>query len=437
MDPHASDSAFAPATDGPAAASSAAPGDGPAIDHDLFALLDAEADRQRDGLELIASENFVSEAVREATGSVLTNKYAEGYPGRRYYGGCEVVDRVERLAQERLNRLFGSSWCNVQPHSGSSANMAVYRALLDPGDVVMGMDLDQGGHLTHGSPVNFSGQDYRIVGYPVDPDTERLDMEVVRALAHEHRPKMIIAGASAYARIIDFAAFREIADQVGAILLADIAHIAGLVAAGLHPSPLPHAHVVTSTTHKTLRGPRSGVIFGNDAEMGKKIDRTIFPGQQGGPLMHVIAAKAVAFHEAAQPEFKTYAKRVIDGAQALAARLHEHGYRIVSGGTDNHCFVVDLRPQGMTGKVADALLGRVGITVSKSTVPGDPEKPWVTSGVRLGSPALATRGFGPVAMREVADRIAEALALPDDAPESDVEALRERVRTLARRHPMP
>ncbi len=424
MDPHA---------DRPAPAET---GEAPR-DRALFDLLDAEAERQRDGLELIASENFVSDAVREATGSVLTNKYAEGYPGRRYYGGCEVVDEVERLAQRRLNDLFGSTWCNVQPHSGSSANMAVFRALLKPGDLVMGMDLDQGGHLTHGSPVNFSGQDYRIVGYPVDPETERLDMDTVRELAREHRPKMIIAGASAYSRILDFEAFRSVADEVGALLVADVAHIAGLIAAELHPNPVPHAHVVTSTTHKTLRGPRSGVIFGRDAELGKKIDRAVFPGQQGGPLMHVVAAKAVAFLEAAQPDFRTYARRVIDGAQALATSLSEHGLRIVSGGTDNHCFVVDLRPSGMTGKTADARLGRVGITVSKSMVPNDPEKPWVTSGIRLGTPALATRGFGPVAMREVGDLIAEALRTPDEAPEAEVASLRERVRTLARRHPMP
>ena len=406
-------------------------------DEELFALLEAERNRQADGLELIASENFTSAAVREATGSVLTNKYAEGYPGRRYYGGCEVVDEVERLAIARLKALFGAAWANVQPHSGSGANLAVYRALLEPGDTVMGMDLDHGGHLTHGSPVNFSGQDYRIVGYPVSDASERIDMEQVRTLALEHRPKLLIVGASAYSRILDFAAFRAVADEVGAYLLADVAHIAGLIAAGLHPNPVPHAHVVTSTTHKTLRGPRSGVIFGNDLELGKRIDRQIFPGTQGGPLMHVIAAKAVAFREAMRPEFAVYAQRILDDAAALAGALMERGVRIVSGGTENHSFVVDLRPRGMTGKVADARLGRVGITVSKSMVPGDPEKPWITSGVRIGTAALATREFQPDEMHRVADLIVRALELPDDASDADVAALRSEVRELARRHPMP
>ena len=406
-------------------------------DEALFTLIDAERRRQRDGLELIASENFTSAAVREATGSVLTNKYAEGYPGRRYYGGCEVVDEVERLAISRLKHLFGASWANVQPHSGSGANMAVYRALLEPGDTVLGMNLDHGGHLTHGSPVNFSGQDYRVVGYPVDAETERLDMATVRALALEHRPKMILAGASAYSRMLDFATFREIADEVGATLMADVAHIAGLIVAGLHPNPLPHAHVVTSTTHKTLRGPRSGVIFGNHAELGKRIDRQIFPGTQGGPLMHVVAAKAVAFREAATEEFRVYAQRIVDDAAALADALTAHGLRIVSGGTDNHCFVVDLRPRGMTGKEADARLGRVEITVSKSMVPGDPEKPWVTSGVRIGTAAIATRMFVPEEMPRVAELIARALDLGDDAAEVDVAALRAEVGELARRHPIP
>ncbi len=406
-------------------------------DEELFALLEAERNRQADGLELIASENFTSPAVREATGSVLTNKYAEGYPGRRYYGGCEVVDEVERLAIARLKALFGAAWANVQPHSGSGANLAVYRALLEPGDTVMGMDLDHGGHLTHGSPVNFSGQDYRIVGYPVSDASERIDMEQVRTLALEHRPKLLIVGASAYSRILDFAAFRAVADEVGAYLLADVAHIAGLIAAGLHPNPVPHAHVVTSTTHKTLRGPRSGVIFGNDLELGKRIDRQVFPGTQGGPLMHVIAAKAVAFREAMRPEFAVYAQRILDDAAALAGALMERGVRIVSGGTENHSFVIDLRPRGMTGKVADARLGRVGITVSKSMVPGDPEKPWVTSGVRIGTAALATREFQADEMHLVADLIVRALELPDDTSDADVAALRSAVRELARRHPMP
>ncbi|MDR9392146.1 MAG: serine hydroxymethyltransferase [Trueperaceae bacterium] len=406
-------------------------------DEELFALLEREAARQRDGLELIASENFTSPAVLEATGSVLTNKYAEGYPGRRYYGGCEVVDDVERLAIARLKELFGAAWANVQPHSGSGANMAVFRALLKPGDRIMGLDLDHGGHLTHGSPVNFSGQDYDVVGYPVDATTERIDMDHVAALAREHRPALLIAGASAYARTIDFARFRAIADEVGAYLLADVAHVAGLIAAGVHPSPLPHAHVVTSTTHKTLRGPRSGVIFGPDPELGKRIDRQIFPGTQGGPLMHVIAAKAVAFREALQPSFRTYAERIVADARALADALSARGAKVVSGGTDTHVFVLDLRPMGLTGKVADARLGRVGITVSKSTVPGDPEKPWVTSGVRIGTPALATRGFTPDDMDAVAGLIMEALALDDDALDGDLRDLRDRVRTLARAHPMP
>ncbi len=409
----------------------------PSRDDALFALLDQEAERQRDGLELIASENFTSAAVREATASALTNKYAEGYPGKRYYGGCDVVDDVERLAISRLKELFGASWANVQPHSGSGANLAVYRALLEPGDTVMGMDLDHGGHLTHGSPVNFSGQDYKIVGYPVSEDSERIDMDHVADLAREHQPKLLIAGASAYSRIIDFAAFRAIADEVGALLLADIAHIAGLVAAGVHPSPLPHAHVVTTTTHKTLRGPRSGVIFGNDEELGKKIDRQIFPGTQGGPLMHVIAAKAVAFREAMHPSFRTYAQLILDDAAALADALTEQGLRIVSGGTDNHVFVVDLRPLGMTGKTADARLGRVDVTVSKSMVPGDPEKPWITSGIRIGTPALATRGMQPSDMATVARFIRRALDLPDDAVDGEVAALRDEVRTFARRFPMP
>ncbi|MDZ7800837.1 MAG: serine hydroxymethyltransferase [Trueperaceae bacterium] len=406
-------------------------------DETLFELIAREEARQRGGLELIASENFTSAAVREATGSVLTDKYAEGYPGRRYYGGCEVVDEVERLASRRLKELFGASWANVQPHSGSSANMAVYRALLEPGDTVMGMDLDHGGHLTHGSPVNFSGQDYRIVGYPVDPETERVDMESVRALAREHRPRMILVGASAYSRILDFEAFRAVADEVGAYLLADVAHIAGLIAAGLHPNPVPHAHVVTSTTHKTLRGPRSGVIFGDDAELGKRIDRTIFPGIQGGPLMHVVAAKAVAFFEALQPAFRAYAQRIVDTAAALADALSARGYRVVSGGTDNHCFVLDLRGQGLTGKKANARLQRAHITVSKSMVPGDPEKPWVTSGIRLGTPALATRAFEADEMVTVADLIDRALTMPDDADDADVSALAGEVTALAARHPMP
>ncbi len=400
-------------------------------DDELFALIDREFERQRDGLELIASENFTSPQVLEATGSVLTNKYAEGYPGKRYYGGCEVVDAVERLAIERLKALFGAGWANVQPHSGSSANLAVYYALLEPGDTVLGMDLAHGGHLTHGSPVNFSGMNYRVVGYPVDRDSERLDYQALHDLAHQHRPKLIISGASAYSRLLDFEHFRAIADEVGAFLVADIAHIAGLVAAGLHPDPLPHAHVVTSTTHKTLRGPRSGIIFGNDLELGKKIDRMIFPGTQGGPLEHVIAAKAVAFFEAMKPEFKAYSQITIDNAQALSEALTTHGYRIVSGGTDNHLFLIDLRPVEITGNIASRRLDKVGITVSKSMIPFDPEKPWVTSGIRLGSPAITTRGFVPEEMPKVAELIDRGLKR-----EGQEEVLAEVV-GLAREHPMP
>jgi len=400
-------------------------------DEQLFALLQKEFERQRDGLELIASENFTSKAVMEAVGSVLTNKYAEGYPGKRYYGGCEVVDEVEQLAIDRAKELFGAAWANVQPHSGSSANLAVYYALLEKGDTVLGMDLAHGGHLTHGSPVNFSGMLYNVVGYPVDKETERIDFDVVRELAHEHRPKLIIAGASAYSREIDFAAFREIADEVGAYLLADIAHIAGLVAAGLHPSPLPHAHVVTSTTHKTLRGPRSGIILSGDEEMGKRLDKMIFPGTQGGPLEHVIAGKAVAFFEALQPEFKGYAQAIIDNARSLAEEVAARGYRIVSGGTDNHMFVVDLRPQGMTGNKASKMLEKASITVSKSMIPFDPEKPWVTSGIRIGTPAVTTRGFTVQEMPKVAELIDRALQ------GEDAERVREEVVSFARQFPMP
>lgn len=400
-------------------------------DPEIADLVAKEAERQRDGLELIASENFTSAAVRAALGTVLTNKYAEGYPGKRYYGGCEVVDRIETLAIERLKRLFGAAWANVQPHSGSSANLAVFHAVLQPGDLVMGMDLSHGGHLTHGSPVNFSGLHYRVVGYPVDRESERIDMDEVRRLAREHRPRMIISGASAYSRPIDFAAFRAIADEVGAYLLADVAHIAGLIAAGLHPDPVPHAHVVTSTTHKTLRGPRSGIAFGNDLEVGAKVDRAVFPGSQGGPLMHAIAAKAVAFGEALRPSFRGYQESVVANARALAAALEERGWRIVSGGTDNHLLLVDLRPRGMTGKRAVELLDPVRITVSKSMVPYDDKKPWITSGIRLGTPALTTRGFGAAEMSLVAALIDRALGGDDpDAVRADVSA-------LARRHPMP
>ena len=400
-------------------------------DEQLFSLIQGEYDRQRDGLELIASENFTSRAVMEATGSVLTNKYAEGYPGRRYYGGCHVVDQIENLALNRLKKLFGASWANVQPHSGSSANLAVYFALLEPGDTILGMDLAHGGHLTHGSPVNFSGRNYKVVGYQLSEANETIDYDQVRTLALKHRPKLIIAGASAYSRFINFSTFREIADEVGALLLADIAHVAGLVAAKLHPDPLPYAHVVTSTTHKTLRGPRSGIIFGNDIELGKRIDRTIFPGIQGGPLEHVIAAKAVAFFEALQPKFTTYAQTVIDNAKALANALVKRGYRIVSGGTDNHMFVIDLRPQEITGKTANDRLEEANITVSKSMIPNDPEKPWVTSGIRIGTPAITTRGLTPSNMDTVAHLINKSLTT------NEKESERHEVIDLARKYPMP
>ena len=397
----------------------------------LFELVKREEARQRDGLELIASENLVSRAVREAVGSALTNKYAEGYPGKRYYGGCQVVDEVERLAIARAKELFGAAWANVQPHSGSGANLAVYYALLEPGDVVLGMDLAHGGHLTHGSPVNFSGQHYRVIGYQVRREDERIDMDAVRALALQHRPKLIIAGASAYPRFIDFGAFRAVADEVGAYLLADVAHIAGLIAARLHPDPLPHAHAVTSTTHKTLRGPRAGMILSNDVELGKRFDRMVFPGTQGGPLQHVIAGKAVAFFEALQPSFRSYQEAILANASALAAALAARGYRIVSGGTDNHLLLVDLRPAGLTGKEAVDRLDPVGITVSKSMIPFDETKPWVTSGIRLGSATLTTRGFEPAEMTAVAELLHRGLA------GDDPDVLRADVIALARSKPMP
>ena len=400
-------------------------------DEALFELIALEEKRQREGLELIASENFVSKQVREAVGSVLTNKYAEGYPGARYYGGCEVIDRVESLAIERAKALFGAAWANVQPHSDSQANMAVYMALMEPGDTLMGMDLAAGGHLTHGSRVNFSGKLYKVVSYGVRPDTELIDLEEVRRLALEHRPKVIVAGASAYPRFWDFKAFREIADEVGAYLVVDMAHFAGLVAAGLHPNPLPYAHVVTSTTHKTLRGPRGGLILSNDPELGKRIDKLIFPGIQGGPLEHVIAGKAVAFFEALQPEFKEYSRLVVENAKRLAEELARRGYRIVTGGTDNHLFLVDLRPKGLTGKEAEERLDAVGITVNKNAIPFDPKPPRVTSGIRIGTPAITTRGFTPEEMPLVAELIDRALL------EGPSEALREEVRRLALAHPMP
>ncbi|MFA5550006.1 MAG: serine hydroxymethyltransferase [Trueperaceae bacterium] len=400
-------------------------------DEAIFSLIDKEFERQKSGLELIASENFVSRQVLEAVGSVLTNKYAEGYPGKRYYGGCEVVDEVEQLAIDRAKQLFGANWANVQPHSGSSANFGVYYALLEQGDRVLGMDLAHGGHLTHGSPVNFSGKSYEVAGYPVDEESELIDYDALRRVAHEFKPKMIIAGASAYSRVIDFERFRAVADEVGALLFADVAHIAGPIAAGLHPHPLPHAHVVSSTTHKTLRGPRGGLIFGLDEEIGKKIDRTIFPGIQGGPLEHVIAGKAVAFHEALAPGFKEYTAQVLRNATELAQQMAALGYRIVSGGTDNHLFLVDLRPQGITGNTASKRLERVGISVSKSMIPYDPEKPWVTSGIRIGTPAITTRGFGTGEMQAVAQLIHRGMQ------GVDVDNVSREVRELALRHAMP
>jgi len=398
------------------------------VDPDIDALIHREGERQRDGIELIASENYTSRAVLEATGSLLTNKYAEGLPGRRYYGGCEWVDQVEDLARTRAKDLFGAEHANVQPHAGSPANMAAYRALLDHGDTVLAMRLDQGGHLTHGSPVNFSGTDYRIVAYGVDAITERIDMAALRAQALAHRPRMILAGATAYPRAIDFDAMAEIAREVGAYLMVDMAHIAGLVAAKLHPDPVPVSDIVTSTTHKTLRGPRGGLILSR-AEHAKAVDKAVFPHLQGGPLEHVIAAKAVAFRMAATPEFADYQRRVIANAEVLAEALAGYGLRLVSGGTDNHLLLVDLRPKGVTGKAAEAALDRAGITTNKNTIPFDPEKPFVTSGLRLGTPAVTTRGFGPDEMLRVAawiDRVLDHLEDPEV-----LSAVRAEVREMA------
>jgi glycine hydroxymethyltransferase len=400
----------------------------------IAALIAKELERQQTHLELIASENFASQAVMEAQGSVLTNKYAEGLPHKRYYGGCEHVDAIEELAIERAKQLFGAAWANVQPHSGAQANFAVFLALLQPGDTILGMDLSHGGHLSHGSPVNVSGKWFKAVHYGVDPHTQTLNQALIRELALEHRPKLIICGGSAYPRTIDFAAFRAIADEVGAYLLADMAHIAGLVAAEVHPSPLPHCHVVTTTTHKTLRGPRGGLILCNDADFGKQFDKAVFPGTQGGPLEHVIAAKAVAFGEALQPAFRTYSEQVVRNAQALAARLQERGITVVSGGTDNHIVLLDLRSIGLTGKVADLLVSDVQITANKNTVPFDPESPFVTSGLRLGSAALTTRGFDAAAFVEVADVIADRLIQRDDAAVE--QRCRERVADLCQRFPL-
>jgi glycine hydroxymethyltransferase len=378
------------------------------VDPEIARVIHEETQRQEEGLELIASENFVSPAVMEAVGSALTNKYAEGYPGKRYYGGCEVVDVAESLAIARAKELFGAEAANVQPHSGSQANMAVYMALLKPGDCMLALDLNSGGHLTHGSPVNFSGRLYKVVHYGLRRDTERIDYDQAAALALEHKPRLVVVGASAYPRVLDFARFREIADSVGAVLMVDMAHIAGLVAAGVHPSPVPLAEVVTTTTHKTLRGPRGGLILSRE-QHAKAFNSHIFPGIQGGPLMHVIAGKAVAFKEALTPEFKQYQRQIVANAQALAEALQRGGLRLVSGGTDNHLMLVDLRPKQLTGKVAEEALGRAGITVNKNMIPFDPEKPAVTSGVRIGTPALTTRGMREADMATVGALIVEAL----------------------------
>lgn len=403
-------------------------------DPEIAKYVNGELNRQREKLELIASENIVSPAVLAAQGSVLTNKYAEGYPGKRYYGGCEFVDEVETLAIERAKKLFGAEYANVQPHSGAQANMAVFFALLQPGDTVMGMNLNDGGHLTHGSPVNMSGKYFKIVPYGVDKETETIDYDALEAQAKECKPKLIVAGASAYARTLDFPRLAEIAHGVGAYLMVDIAHIAGLVAAGEHPSPIPYADVVTTTTHKTLRGPRGGMILCRDAEFGKQFNKAVFPGIQGGPLMHVIAAKAVALGEALKPEFKEYAKQVIKNAAVLSKTLQEEGFRIVSGGTDNHLMLVDLTNKGITGKVAQTVLDEVNITANRNTIPFEPLSPFVTSGLRLGTPALTTRGFKEADLQEVGKII--ALVLSDVENEEKKAEARKRVAALCKKYPL-
>jgi glycine hydroxymethyltransferase len=409
-------------------------------DPQLAEAIRLELGRQREDIELIASENYVSRAVLEAQGSVLTNKYAEGLPGRRYYGGCQYVDIAETLAIQRVTKLFGCRFANVQPHSGASANVAAFLALMQPGDTFMGLNLAAGGHLTHGSPVNLSGKWFKPVPYGVRREDQRIDYDELQRLAGEHRPKVIIAGGSAYPRLIDFRRFREIADEVGAYLMVDMAHFAGLVAGGVHPSPFPHAHVVTSTAHKTLRGPRSGFILTDDEELAKKINSAVFPGLQGGPLMHVIAAKAVAFGEALLPAFKLYAKKIIENAKALAETMKSNGFDIVAGGTDTHLMLVDLRPKRLTGKVAEAALGRTKMTCNKNGIPFDPEKPTVTSGIRLGTPACTTRGFGVAEFRQVGEMIAEVLGvLSQKNAEEDAlieAAVRERVKALVARFPI-
>lgn len=401
-------------------------------DPEIAAAIKAELDRQQDGLELIASENVVSEAVMCAMGSVLTNKYAEGYPGKRYYGGCSCVDVAENIAIERAKKLFGAAYANVQPHSGAQANTAVYFALLQPGDTVMGMSLAHGGHLTHGSPVNISGMYYNFIPYELNPDTQYIDMEQYERLAKEHKPKLIVAGASAYPRTIDFEKMAAIAHSVGAYFMVDMAHIAGLVAAGEHPSPVPYADIVTTTTHKTLRGPRGGLILTNNEELAKKINKAIFPGIQGGPLMHIIAAKAVCFGEALKPEFKTYQHNIIENARTLANGLLAEGFDLVSGGTDNHLMLVDLRPMGITGKEFEARLDAVHITVNKNAIPNDPEKPFVTSGVRVGTPAVTSRGLGTEDMKTVA----KLFGMVAKDFENTADSVRSTVADICRKYPL-
>jgi glycine hydroxymethyltransferase len=404
-----------------------------AIDPEVADALQAETERQRGNIELIASENFTSRAVMEAQGSTATNKYAEGYPGRRYYGGCEFVDVAESLAIERAKALFGAAHANVQPHSGAQANTAVYFAMLTPGDTVLGMNLSHGGHLTHGHPINLSGKYFNFVPYGVTKETETIDYDALLDLAKEHKPKMIVAGASAYPRIIDFPRIRRIADEVGALVMVDMAHIAGLVATGLHPSPVPYAEFVTTTTHKTLRGPRGGLILCQE-QFAKKIDQAIFPGTQGGPLMHVIAGKAVAFKEAASPEFKAYQAQVVKNAKVFAAALMNRGFRVISGGTDNHLMLVSVREHGLTGLQAERLLDSCAITVNKNTIPFDPEKPFITSGLRIGTPAVTTRGMKEAEMLEISGIIADVLDNPDD--ESVLHAAKQKVESLTKRFPL-
>lgn len=400
-------------------------------DKEICDLMEKELKRQREGIELIASENFASQAVMEAMGSHLTNKYAEGYPSKRYYGGCEIVDEVEEIARNRAKELFGAEHVNVQPHSGSQANMAVYFTILEPGDTVLGMDLSHGGHLTHGSPVNFSGKLFNFVSYGVDSETERINYENVRELALKHKPKLIVAGASAYSRVIDFEKFKEICDEVGAYFMVDMAHIAGLVAAGEHPSPVPYADFVTSTTHKTLRGPRGGLILCKE-KYAKALDKNIFPGMQGGPLMHIIAAKAVCFKEALEPTFKTYMKNVVLNCRVLGEELVKYGFKLVSNGTDNHLILVDLTNKDITGKEAENLLDSIGITVNKNTVPNETRSPFVTSGIRIGTAAVTTRGFDIEAMKEIASIINDVI----ENRNSNLEVLRERVKTLCAKYPL-